>query len=840
MTPDNIENIISQLTLTEKVSLLSGAGACSTVSLPRLDIPRLHMSDGPHGLRGGGGRFFNPPPGYQLPCATAMGATFDVDLLLQVGKLIGDEGRRKGVHVALAPTVCIQRSPLLGRGFEAFGEDPVLSGTLAARYINGIQDRKVAACIKHFAAHDQSALGLEDDVHMSQRTLREVHLLPFQIALSMSNPWGFMTAYQKINGIHVSEDVFLLQKVLRDEWHFDGLVLSDWWGTYSTSEAINAGMDLEMPGPSIWRGKQLKTAVEARKVSTRTIDNSVRRLLKMIEKTRVPAPDAEIDGDTEQSRQTIRKAAADSIVLLKNEKNILPLSKKGDKTCGLIGELSETPATCGGGSSETTPFYISSPLDAIRGALGGDELPYEPGCNTSRWTPLIGKGLSLPGSSETGLLVEWFAKDPSAFKEAECLYSTTTTNTSLYFSQMTFPGVPQHHFIRVRSTFTATKSCLYRFGLSVCGKAKLWVDGQEVVDLWTDHPKKTDDSPCFNKLSGERFFALNVAKGQKHDLVIIMTNETFVPPAGDMPPGGVRLGGQEVRDQDGAIEDAVRLARSVDVPILIVGLGSDYEYEASDRQDLLLPGRTNEMVRRVLEANPDTVIITQTGMPIQMPWIDSAPTLVHAWLGGQETGHAIADVLFGDINPAGRLSLTFPKRLQDTPAYLNFGKTDRSIVYGEGVFVGYRYYEKLDVSPQFYFGYGLSYTEFDYSNLVLADKFDQQENDCRAEISVNITNVGNQAGSEVIQVYIGDVQADVQRPAKELKAFQKVKLAVGEKKTCKVVLDRYAVSYWSEEHNQWKAEAGDFVVIVARSADPKDVILRKVVSLACTFFWSGL
>lgn len=303
-------------------------------------------------------------------------------LIHQLGKFLGDEGRRKGVHVALAPTVCIQRSPLLGRGFEAFGEDPILSGTLAAHYINGVQDRKVGACIKHYAAHDQSAKGLEDDVHMSQRTLREVHLMPFQVAMSLSKPWAFMTAYQKINGIHASEDPFLLRKVLREEWGFDGLVMSDWWGTYSTSEAINAGLDLEMPGPAIFRGRQLITAVEARKVSMRTIDESVRRLLELINRTRVPVPTpTENDGDTEESRATIRKAAAQSIVLLKNGKDILPLSKERGKKYGLIGKRFETPATCGGGSSETTPYYISRPLDAIIEATGDDKIPYEPGCN---------------------------------------------------------------------------------------------------------------------------------------------------------------------------------------------------------------------------------------------------------------------------------------------------------------------------------------------------------------------------------------------------------------------------------------------------------------------------
>jgi beta-glucosidase len=323
------------------------------------------------------------PPGYQLPSATAMGATFDTDLLYQVGKLLGDEGRRKNVQVALAPTVCIQRSPLVGRGFEAFGEDPVLSGSLAAQYVRGLQERGVASCIKHYAAHDQSSKSKEDDVHMTERSLREVHLLPFQIAMQ-ARPWSVMSAYQKINGLHVSEDPLLLRQILRKEWGFDGLVISDWWGTYSTSEAINAGLDLEMPGPSIWRGRQLIEAVECRKVSMAAIDTAVENLLKLIDRTnssRTRTSEVE-GGDTPDSRALTRKVAADSIVLLKNTKNVLPLPAvgKASTTYGLIGEHFKNPATGGGGSSETTPFYVSRPLDAFAEVLSAENIRHESGC----------------------------------------------------------------------------------------------------------------------------------------------------------------------------------------------------------------------------------------------------------------------------------------------------------------------------------------------------------------------------------------------------------------------------------------------------------------------------
>lgn len=314
-----------------------------------------------------------------------MGSTFDKKLMRQVGELLGDEGLRKGINVALAPTVCLQRSPLIGRGFEAYSEDPMLSGQIAAQVINGMQDRGVSACIKHYAAHDQSTASKEDDMVMTMRTLREVHLLPFQIAIAQSRPWSVMSAYQMINGIHVSEDPFMLKTVLRDEWRFDGLVMSDWWGTYSTSEAINAGMDLEMPGPSVWRGKQLLEAIGCRKVSMRVIDISVKRLLTLIKRTKAYENTQSAKGvgeDTEESRVLIRKVASESIVLLKNDENILPLKTDPSIKFGFIGEHFETPATCGGGSSEVVPFYVSKPLDAIAEILGADNVRYEPGCDS--------------------------------------------------------------------------------------------------------------------------------------------------------------------------------------------------------------------------------------------------------------------------------------------------------------------------------------------------------------------------------------------------------------------------------------------------------------------------
>lgn len=319
-----------------------------------------------------------------------MGATFDKDLMYQVGKLLASEARCKNIHVLLAPTVCLQRSPLLGRGFEAFGEDPILSGLLAASYVNGIQDLGVATSIKHFAAHDQSRNSIEDNVRMTDRTLRELHLLPFQLALRHANPWTFMTSYNRINGVHSSEDPYLLQKILREEWGFKGLVMSDWWGTYSTTEAINAGLDLEMPGPTMYRGKSLSLAVNTRKVSHATIDLAVKRLLELTKKvTAVSSPYNPSAADTTENRALVRKTAGDSIVLLKNSRQILPLQKDAKKTYGLIGDHFKYPALGGGGSAEVDPYYSVTPYDAMVEAVGESNITYAPGCSCESNSLLI-------------------------------------------------------------------------------------------------------------------------------------------------------------------------------------------------------------------------------------------------------------------------------------------------------------------------------------------------------------------------------------------------------------------------------------------------------------------
>ncbi|KPM38485.1 putative beta-glucosidase H [Neonectria ditissima] len=836
---NDVDALVSQLTLDEKVQLLSGQGSFKTTGLPTRGIPGITTSDGPHGIRGA--RKFKRAPSVQLPSATAMGATFDVDLMHRIGSLLGEEAHNRGVHVLLAPTVCLQRSPLMGRGFEAFAEDPILSGLIASAYINGIQERGVAACIKHYAAHDQSTMSTEDNVQMTERTLRELHLLPFQLAFRHSDPWSIMTSYNKINGVHSSEDPLLLQQILREEWGFGGLVMSDWWGTYSTTASINAGLDLEMPGPTQFRGKLLEIAVNTRKVSRKTINAATRNVLNFAKKVTTASEPWEGDpsaANTSENRALVRKLAADSIVLLKNDDGLLPIKDRKAKSYGLIGDHFKLPALSGGGSAEADPYYSVTPYDAIVEAVGEENVTYTSGLYTFKFVPFL-KHLNQPDTSDHGWWVNIYGENPDEVPDAEPVYSTATDKDLIDVPEGLHKDLPHKYFVRARATFTPDTSARYRFGFSVAGKGRVKFDGKEVIDLWSDQPPKTDDTACFNRLSMERFYDADVQKGKTVDIEVVMVNEDVSGGVGTAFTLAGRLGGYEILAPEQGLADAVRIAQSVDVPIVMAGLSADYESESSDRKHLRLPPAADRLVHAVLDANPNAIIVTQAGCPIEMPWEQKAKSLVHAWYGGQETGHAIADVLFGDVNPAGRLSVTFPKSVKHTPAYLTFGKSDYDIVYGEGVFIGHRFYEAVDRDPLFYFGYGLSYTKFEYSDLVVPSTFEPSA-DHEATVTVNVKNAGSYDGAEVVQLYIHDPESAVQRPARELKAFAKVHLSVGETKTVSLKLDKYALSFWSQEDEQWKAEEGDFEVIIATSANPSDEVLRKGFKLPHTFFWSGI
>ncbi|KAG6832171.1 hypothetical protein H0H92_004902 [Tricholoma furcatifolium] len=844
----DVEATLSKLSLPNKIKLLTGLGWWNTEPVPEAGIPSLRLSDGPNGVRGT--QFFNGVPSNCFPASTGLGSSFDLDLARQVGEALGDECRAKSTHVLLAPTVNTQRSPLGGRGFESFSEDPHLNGTLAAAYINGLQSKGVSATIKHFVANDQE--------FQSERALREIYLKPFQIAIKNANPWALMSAYNRVNGVHVSESKRLLDDILRKEWGYKGLVMSDWTGVYSTVESIKAGLDLEMPGPSPFRGPALERSITAEKLFPSDIDARVRKVLELVKHAQasgIPFDGPEESYTSPELRKTLRTAAADATVLLKNEANLLPL--KNRKKIAVIGPNAKYAMTSGGGSAQLLSASTVAPLEGIISAAKehGAEVTYAIGATSHKYLPLIGSYLQQP-SGERGVFIEFWNEPPTAdytsttpdFSTAlkEPVWTTPTLQTNCFMMDGIDAKVKLTCWMRFcaadpntsqfTAKFTPDQDGDWEFGLSLAGEGNLFLDQKLVIDLST------------NPTPGSSFFGLgtedvrgtvkDLKAGQTYDLELRLNNAAFAARGSPFICwGGVRVGGMRQTDEDESIAEAVKLAKDADAAFLVIGLNHDYESEGFDRPDMELPGRTNELVSQVLQANPNTVIVNQSGTPVTMPWIDQASTVLQAFYGGDELGNGLADVLFGKVNPSGKLPLTFPKRLEDSPSYPSFGDKGQEygkILYNEGIFVGYRGFEVKKLDALFPFGFGLSYTKFEYSNLVASNV----SSDGTFTVAFDLKNVGDVYGREIVQIYITDEISSLPRPVKELKAFHKVALHPGEMKKVELALDREALGFYDDRAAHWIAEGGKFKVLVAASS--ADVRLSQDIELSGAVTWNGL
>ncbi|KAI0034128.1 glycoside hydrolase family 3 protein [Vararia minispora EC-137] len=823
----DVDAALAKLALPQKIKLLAGLGWWHTHSVPEAGVPSMRMSDGPNGVRGT--QFFNGVPSSCFPASTGLGSSFDIDLAREVGGALADECRAKSCHILLGPTVNTQRSPLGGRSFESFSEDPHLNGTIAAAYINGLQAKGVAATIKHYVANDQEFERF--------RALREIYLKPFQIAIRDSNPWALMTSYNRVNGLHVSENPWLLQDILRKEWGYEGMLMSDWIGVYSTSESIKAGLDLEMPGPTVMRGNAIQRALAGEKLLPGDIDARVRKILELVKRAHasgIPFDGPEQGVDTPELRSLLRRAAADAVVLLKNDKGILPL-KDSTKTITVIGPNAKQAFTSGGGSARLLETYQVSPLEGITSAANaiGAEVKYAVGAHTHNFLPLLDPYISYDGKK--GALVEFWNDPPSAewleksTEGKDAVWSTPTLSSSCFLMD----GIDDTKYTTI---FTPDEDGDYEFDVSIAGKGTLFVDGKPVIDL-------------MNAPLGGAFFGLGtedmrgvvrgLKAGQSVAIEMRMSNASFMS-AGGAPfstRGGIRLGAVRLVDADEAIAQAVSLAKESDVAIVVIGLTHELESEGFDRPDMSLPGLTNKLASEVLKANSNTIIVNQSGSPVEMPWVDNAHTLLQAFYGGNELGNGLADVLFGKVNPSGKLALTFPKRLEDNPTYPSYGPHGESpgkILYGEGIFVGYRNYDKKRIEPLFPFGYGLSYTTFSYSDLSITPI----SSEGKFGVSFSISNTGKVDGREVAQIYVSDPESALPRPIRELKGFAKVALKAGESKRVTVNLDREALGYFNERLGSWIAEKGVFEVAVAASS--RDVKLTKKVELEKTITWVGL
>lgn len=669
---EKVDYLLSQLTLEEKASLCSGRDDWSTQPIERLDIPWIWVADGPHGLR-------RAPqtnmPGYgdQLPAtcfptASALAATWDTNLIYKVGQALGQESQALDVNVLLGPGVNIKRSVLGGRNFEYFSEDPVLSGEMGAAFINGVQSQGVGTSLKHYTANNVETNRMWMNSDVDTRTLHEIYLTPFEIAIKKAQPWTVMACYNRVQGVYGTQSHYLLTDILKNNWGFEGIVISDWFAVVDRVEGIKAGMHIEMPHVSTVNDSLIVEAVKNGELDEAVLDNLVREILTVVLNAKALDRD-DVDQNIAAHHQLARQVAAESATLLKNENNILPLSKEKYKTIAVIGEFAEKPRFQGNGSSEVKPTQLDDILTLIEKEYGQDyQISYS-------------QGYSLNNDDDFSM-----------------------------------------------------------------------------------------------------------------------------------------------------IDDAVKSASNADIAIVLVGLPQHYESEGIDRTHISLPPSHNKLVSEIVAAQPNSVVVLTNGSAVAMPWVNEVPAILETWLGGQAGAGGTLDVLFGKVNPSGKLAETFPVKLEDTPAFFNFPGEQGEVLYGERFLVGYRYYDKRKIETLFPFGFGLSYTTFEYKNLKISpsDFADTDE----VSVSFTIKNTGDLKGKEVVQLYITDKESKLQRPERELKKFAKVALNPGEEKQLSFTLNARDFSYYDGKRGMWIAESGEFKIAVGASSI--DIRLTETILLQST------
>ncbi|KAH7903362.1 glycosyl hydrolase family 3 C-terminal domain-containing protein, partial [Hygrophoropsis aurantiaca] len=603
------------------------------------------------------------------------------------------------------------------------------------------------------------------DSILSERALREIYLMPFMLAQKYAKPWCYMTAYNRVNGIHASENKHLIQEILRGEWKFDGLVMSDWFGTYGVDPSINAGVDLEMPGIRKWRTLDLvNRSIQSRKVTVRTVKERARKVVELAKRVAQEAPEI-LNGDglertveSDEDNALMRKLAGESIVLLKNSGGLLPLQPQSLKKIAIVGSNAKACALSGGGSAALKPSYFVSPYDGIVSALSPNvEVTFSEGAATYMEMPSLDFEMLTP-TGERGWISSWYAHedDESMAAVSQPMATRLIDETRMILSMSAPKGITRRWTMKFEGQLKPrAHDCTFEFGLTVAGRAKLYVDGKLVIDNWT---RQRRGKSFFSNGSMEEKGRVALKANTKHNILVEYCN-VRAPADGDEEQMvmdtilGLRLGGAEVQDADEKMAEAVRLAGEADIVIAVVGLNADWEAGGYDRKTLALPGRTDELITKVLAANPDTIVVTQSGSSITMPWADSVPAIVHSWYLGNATGDAIADVLLGKKNPSGKLSLTFPKRLEDISSHGHFHSENGVLQYGEDIYVGYKHFQHRGIAPQFAFGHGLSYTTFVYSDLQLS-KPEVTNGDFNLIASVTLTNTGKVPGDEIIQLYV--------------------------------------------------------------------------------------
>ena len=825
-TDERLDQLVHRMTLEEQVALLAGADFWRTVPIPRLGIPALKVTDGPAGARGGG-PLIGGKRTAAFPVGIALGATWDVDLLRDVGRLLAREARDKGAGVLLGPTVNIFRSTLNGRTFESYAEDPYLAGKLAVAYVQGLQEAGVAATVKHFAGNESEYQRGTISSDIPVRALRELYLLPFEIAVKEGDPWAVMSAYNKLDGTYCGENRRLLTAILREEWGFDGLVMSDWGGTHSAGASVRAGLDLEMPGPARARATLLAEAQNDEETRA-AVWVATRNVLRLLERTgtldtrdardvrdardardvrdvRDVRDEGERDEEYADTRALIRRAGAQGTVLLKNAGGLLPLPTGA--RVAVIGPNAATGQVMGGGSAQMNAHRRVAPLEGLCDALGAENVTYAVGCDNDRFLPV----------STASMQIEFHAGGDSG-GDTVLARESRPSGEVMWFALP--DGVPADFRARLTSSLTVVEAGEYDLSLASAGLSRLSVAGEQVIDNWERfQPGATYFGFGSDEVRARRFLGAG-----EHTAVI-----EFAPRPVDVGMGitafdalfnALRLGFRRPLPES-SVDEAARLAAEADYAVVCVGTNGDWETEGVDRWGLALPGRQDELVRAVARANPRTVVLLQTGGPILMPWLDQAPAVLQSWFPGQEAGYAVADVLTGRAAPGGRLPVTFPARLEDDPVHperpdRQYPGEDGHVEYREGLYIGYRHVDRAGLTPLFPFGFGLSYTTFALGEP--RPSAQTVEPGDTLTVTVPVHNTGGRAGETVIQLYVRDREARLDRPTKELKAFARVTLGPGETREVALTLGMRALAYFDDTRGAWVADEGDFDLLIGTSS----------------------
>jgi beta-glucosidase len=815
----DLADLIAELSVQEKVLLLTGADAWRTQGADALGLRPMVCSDGPAGVRGI--LLDERHPSSSLPCPSALGATWDTGLVRELAAALGAEARSKNVDVLLAPTINLMRTPLGGRGFECFSEDPVLTAGLGVAFVRGVQSAGVAATVKHFVGNDSETQRWTYDARIAEQVLRELYLAPFEACVRHAGVALVMAAYNKVNGVPMTEHARLLRDVLKDEWGFDGVVTSDWNAARSTAATALAALDLAMPGPDGPWGPQLARAVADGAVTPEVLDDKVTRLLRLADRVGALSPpgggppvvaatarqQAVPDGTAPAlvDPSLMRRAAAASLVLLRNERGALPVDRARLGRVAVIGPNAVRPAIHGGGSAVVAPVTVSTPAVALAEALAGQaEVTVAEGCQTWVMVPAPAAGsLRDPDTGEPGLRLEFRAGDGAL------LAAEHRTSTALTWWDQVPPGIGwgEAGKIVLVAGFRPDSGGPHVLGAAGVGHLTLTVDGAVVADGATVVP---DDPVEAMARPGELRATVALPAGREAQIRL-----EYTPAADGEGPLAVRLGIVAAADDDDLLARAVRAAGQADVAVLVVGSAEMTESEGFDRDTLALPGRQDELVRRVAAVNGRTVVVVNAGMPVLMPWASQVAAVIYAWLPGQAMGEALADVLLGRAEPGGRLPVTLPASEADCPV-LHAVPRDGLLTYDEGLLIGYRGYDARLSRPQFPFGHGLGYTTWAYESL-RATTADLAAGDDLG-LTVTVRNTGSRAGREVVQAYLAGPPGDPSRPVRELAAFAIATAGPGEAAEVTLQVPARAFARWDEDCAGWLWPAGQFTVHVGRSS----------------------